>query len=43
MPSKKSVSIMYPSLMARMTEKLKKIDGWDYDILKTVGDKLWFI
>lgn len=42
-PSKKSVSIMYPSLMARMTEKLKKIDGWDYDILKTVGGKLWFI
>lgn len=43
MPAKKSVSIVYPSLMARMTERLKKIDGWDYDILKTVGDKLWFI
>lgn len=43
MPAKKSVSILYPSLMARMTEKLKKIDGWDYDALKTVGEKLWFI
>ncbi|KAA3436752.1 Piwi domain-containing protein [Rufibacter hautae] len=43
MPSKRTVTIMYPSLMARMTEELKKVDGWDYDRLKAVSDKLWFI
>ena len=43
LPAKESVSIIYPSLMAKMTERLKKVDGWDYNILKTVGDKLWFI
>ena len=43
MPAKKSVSIIYPSLMASITEKLKQIDGWDYDVLQRVGDKLWFI
>lgn len=42
-PSKRTVTIMYPSLMARMTEELKKVDGWDYDRLKAVSDKLWFI
>lgn len=43
MPSKKTVTIMYPSLMAKMTEELKKVDNWDYDRLKFVEDKLWFI
>lgn len=43
LPAKKSVSIVYPSLMAGLTEKLKKVEGWDYNILKAVGDKLWFI
>lgn len=42
-PSKRTVTIMYPSLMARMTEELKKVEGWDYDRLKAVSDKLWFI
>lgn len=42
-PSKKTVTIFYPSLMARMTENLKFVDGWDYDILKKIGNKLWFI
>ena len=42
-PSKKTVTIMYPSLMAKMTEALKKVDGWDYDRLKAVSNKLWFI
>lgn len=44
MPSKKTVTLLYPSLMARLTEKLKEgIEGWDYDRLNMVGDKLWFI
>ncbi len=43
MPSKRTVTIMYPSLMAKMTEELKKVDNWDYDRLKFVKDKLWFI
>lgn len=34
---------MYPSLMARMTEELKNVSGWDYDRLKNISDKLWFI
>lgn len=42
-PSKRTVTIMYPSLMAKMTEELKKVDGWDYDRLKAVSEKLWFI
>lgn len=43
MPSKRTVTIMYPSLMAKMTEELKKVEGWDYERLKSVSDKLWFI
>jgi Piwi domain len=43
MPSKRTVTIMYPSLMARMTEELKKVEGWDFDRLKAVSEKLWFI
>ncbi|MBE7444033.1 MAG: hypothetical protein HS132_01725 [Planctomycetia bacterium] len=42
-PAKRTVTIMYPSLMAKMTEELKKVDGWDYDRLKAVSEKLWFI
>lgn len=43
MPSKRTVTIMYPSLMARMTEELKKVEGWDYERLRAVSEKLWFI
>lgn len=43
MPSKKPVTLTYPTLMARITEQLKEIDGWDYDYLEKMGDKLWFI
>lgn len=43
MPAKRTVTITYPSLMADVTEKLKHVDGWDYDRLKNVADKLWFI
>jgi hypothetical protein len=42
-PSKRTVTIMYPSLMAQMTEKLKEVDGWDYDRLTVISEKLWFI
>ncbi len=42
-PSKRTVTIMYPSLMAKMTEELKKVEGWDYERLKAVSEKLWFI
>lgn len=42
-PAKRAVTILYPSLMANMTEKLKYVDGWDYERLKTVSNKLWFI
>lgn len=43
LPAKKSVTITYPSLMAQLTEKLKTVEGWDYDRLSKVSDKLWFI
>lgn len=42
-PSKRTVTLMYPSLMALMTEKLCKVPHWNYDRLKYVSDKLWFI
>lgn len=42
-PSKRTVTIMYPSLMAAMTEKLSEVPNWNYDRLKFVSDKLWFI
>jgi hypothetical protein len=42
-PSKKTVTIMYPSLMAALTEKLSLVDGWNYDMLGYVRDKQWFI
>ena len=42
-PSKRTVTIMYPSLMAAMTEKLAEVPNWNYDRIKFVSDKLWFI
>lgn len=42
-PAKKTVTITYPSLMASLTEKLKQVEGWDYDRLKSIAEKLWFI
>ena len=42
-PAKRAVTIMYPSLMASMIEKLKKVEGWDYERLQHISDKLWFI
>lgn len=43
MPSKRTVTLMYPSLMVSLTEKLKEVEGWDFDRLKYINDKLWFI
>jgi hypothetical protein len=42
-PSKKPITILYPSLMSRLTEQMKIIDGWDYDKLQYIGNKLWFL
>ena len=42
-PSKRTVTIMYPSLMAAITEKLSYVDGWNYEMLEYVKDKQWFI
>jgi hypothetical protein len=42
-PAKRTVTIMYPSLMSKMTEELKKVENWDLDRLKAVSEKLWFI
>lgn len=45
MPSKKPITILYPSIMANLIEKLKIIDKWDYDKLRVKGvtEKLWFL
>lgn len=42
-PSKKTVTMQYPYLISKMTNELKNIDGWDYELLKGIGDKLWFL
>ena len=42
-PSKTPITILYPSLVASLSGKLKEIPGWDYRKLDTVKDKLWFI
>jgi hypothetical protein len=42
-PSKRTVTIMYPSLMAALTEKLSHVDGWNHEMLHYVKDKQWFI
>ena len=44
-PSKKPITILYPSIMASLVEKLKVIDNWDYDKLRVKGvtEKLWFL
>ena len=42
-PSKKPITISYPTIMAKITEEMRMIDGWDYDKLQYVGNKLWFL
>ena len=43
MPSKRTVTLMYPSLMVSLTEKLKEVEGWDFERLRYINEKLWFI
>lgn len=45
MPSKKPITILYPSIMANLIEKLKIVEKWDYDKLRVKGvtEKLWFL
>ena len=44
-PSKKPITILYPSIMANLIEKLKMVEKWDYDKLRVKGvtEKLWFL
>lgn len=42
-PSKRTVTIMYPTLMAGLIEKLSEVPNWNTDRIKFVSDKLWFI
>lgn len=43
LPSKKTVTILYPSIMSGLLDKLQEVDRWDDDVVKTITDKLWFI
>lgn len=43
MPSKKTVTMQYPYLISKLTNEIKNIEGWDYEVLKGIGDKLWFL
>lgn len=43
LPAKRTVTLMYPSLMVSLTEKLKEVEGWDFQRLKHINNKLWFI
>ena len=42
-PSKRTVTMQYPYLISKLTNEIKQIDGWDYELLKGIGDKLWFL
>ena len=42
-PSKKTVTMQYPYLISKLTNEIKNIEGWDYELLKGIGDKLWFL
>ena len=42
-PARKPVTILYPSLITSLLEKMKCIDGLDKDVLLRMEDKLWFI
>lgn len=43
LPSKKTVTILYPSIMSRLLDKLREIDDWDKMRAEKITDKLWFI
>ncbi|MDI9309499.1 MAG: hypothetical protein QM535_04735 [Limnohabitans sp.] len=42
-PSKKTVTILYPSIMSGLLDKLREIDDWDKMRAEKITDKLWFI
>jgi biotin-(acetyl-CoA carboxylase) ligase len=42
-PSKKTVTILYPSIMAGLLDKLREIDDWDKIRAEKITNKLWFI
>lgn len=43
LPSKTPVTMLFPYLVTRLTNELKEIDNWDYNVLEKIGKKLWFI
>ncbi|MFR3216419.1 MAG: Piwi domain-containing protein [Dysgonomonas mossii] len=43
LPSKKTVTILYPSIMSSILEKLREINDWDKMRAEKITDKLWFI
>ncbi|AZB34250.1 Piwi domain-containing protein [Chryseobacterium bernardetii] len=43
LPSKKAVTILYPSVMSGLLDKLREIDDWDKIRAEKITDKLWFI
>ncbi|OJW74570.1 Piwi domain-containing protein [Spirosoma sp. 48-14] len=43
LPSKKTVTILYPSIMSGLLDKLREIDDWDKMRAEKITDKLWFI
>lgn len=42
-PSKKPITISYPSILSKLTEEMKAIEGWDYDKLQHLENRLWFL
>ena len=42
-PAKKTVTMQYPYLITKLTNELRCINDWDYQVLSNLGDKLWFI
>lgn len=42
-PSKKPITILYPSIMTKLTEQMKMIPSWDFDKLQYIGEKQWFL
>jgi hypothetical protein len=43
LPSKKTVTILYPSIMSGLMEKLREIEDWDKKKPEKITEKLWFI
>lgn len=43
LPSKKTVTILYPSIMSSLLDELQEVDDWDKKLAERITDKLWFI